>query len=180
MVRNCLPCTRTPQLTDSPFFVRSLSCSVTSPWWRHRTPTMCSSRPAFGTVWMACAAETRPVNTEMLPAGAWWCIYEVIRQHDSCNTGELDRHAQHQQPCLASRTLRVIRVYCPTRATCFIRDTLVFVRAPSDVSSFVLKAISNENRELSHTTPEAAKSTPEAATLATLILPINRRVTRVV
>ena len=85
-----------------------------------------------------------------------------------------------QQPCLASRTLRVIRVYCPTRANCFIRDTLVFVRAPSDVSSFVLKAISNENRELSHTTPEAAKSTPEAATLATLILPINRRVTRVV
>ena len=33
--------------------------------------------------------------------------YEVIRQYDSCNTGELDRHAQHQQPCLASRTLRV-------------------------------------------------------------------------
>ena len=32
---------------------------------------------------------------------------EVIRQYDSCNTGELDRHAQHQQPCLASRTLRV-------------------------------------------------------------------------
>ena len=54
--------------------------------------------------------------------------------------------------------------YCPTRAACFIRDTLVFVRAPSDVSSFVLTAISNENRELSHTTPEAAKSTLEAAT----------------
>ena len=35
-------------------------------------------------------------------------IREVIRQYDSCNTGELDRHAQHQQPCLASRTLRVI------------------------------------------------------------------------
>ena len=35
-------------------------------------------------------------------------LYEVIRQYDSCNTGELDRHAQHQQPCLASRTLRVI------------------------------------------------------------------------
>ena len=34
-------------------------------------------------------------------------MYEVIRQYDSCNTGELDRHAQHQQPCLASRTLRV-------------------------------------------------------------------------
>ena len=33
---------------------------------------------------------------------------EVIRQYDSCNTGELDRHAQHQQPCLASRMLRVI------------------------------------------------------------------------
>ena len=59
--------------------------------------------------------------------------------------------------------------YRPTRATCFIRDTLVFVRVPSDVSSFVLTAISNENRELSHTTPEAAKSTPEAATLATLV-----------
>ena len=35
-------------------------------------------------------------------------IYEVIQQYDSCNTGELDRHAQHQQPCLASRTPRVI------------------------------------------------------------------------
>ena len=132
---------------------------------------------------------SRTWNTKRWPPNydvmIWWRsprlpILEVIRQHDSCNTGELDRHAQHQQPCLASRTLRVIRVYCPTRATCFIRDTLVFVRAPSDVSSFVLKAISNENRELSHTTPEAAKSTPEAATLATLILPINRRVTRVV
>ena len=71
-------------------------------------------------------------------------------------------------------------VLFPTRATCFIRDTLVFVRAPSDVSSFVLTAIHNENRELSHTTPEAAKRTPEAATLATLVLPINWRVTRVV
>ena len=27
---------------------------------------------------------------------------------DSCNTGEHDRHAQNQQPCLASRTLPVI------------------------------------------------------------------------
>ena len=66
------------------------------------------------------------------------------------------------------------------KTTCFIRDTLVFVRAPSDVNSSVLMAISNENRELSHTTPEAAKSTPEAATLATRVLPINWRVTRVV
>ena len=76
----------------------------------------------------------------------------------------------------------VLSGYRPTRATCFIRDTLVFVRVPSDVSnvSFVLTAISNENRELSHTTPEGAESTPEAATLATLVLPINRRVTRVV
>ena len=64
-------------------------------------------------------------------------------------------------------------VLCPTRATCFNRDTLVYVRAPSDVSSFVLTAISNENKELSHTTPEAATRTPEAATLATLVLPIN-------
>ena len=39
---------------------------------------------------------------------AWRALQEVIRQYDSCNTGELDRHAQHQQPCLASRTLRVI------------------------------------------------------------------------
>ena len=37
-----------------------------------------------------------------------WGLFEVIRQYDSCNTGELDRHAQHQQPCLTSRTLRVI------------------------------------------------------------------------
>ena len=62
----------------------------------------------------------------------------------------------------------------------FIRDTLVFVRAPSDVSNFVLMAISNENTELSLTTPEAAERTPEASTLATLVLPINWRVTRVV
>ena len=33
---------------------------------------------------------------------------EGIWQYDSCNTGELDRHAQHQQPCLASRTPRVV------------------------------------------------------------------------
>ena len=33
---------------------------------------------------------------------------EGIRQYDSCNTGEFDRHAQHQQPCLASRTPRVV------------------------------------------------------------------------
>ena len=35
-------------------------------------------------------------------------LLEVIRQYDSSNTGELHRHAQHQQPCLASRTLRVV------------------------------------------------------------------------
>ena len=33
---------------------------------------------------------------------------EGIRQCDSCNTGELDLHAQHQQHCLASRTPRVV------------------------------------------------------------------------
>ena len=45
------------------------------------------------------------------PVPLWWTEYlhnEVIRQYDSCNTGELDQHAQHQQPCLARRTLRVI------------------------------------------------------------------------
>ena len=61
-------------------------------------------------------------------------------------TGELKGHAQHQQPCLVSRTLGC----CPTRATWFIRDTLIFVRAPSDASRFVLAVISNNNRELSH------------------------------
>ena len=35
-------------------------------------------------------------------------LIEGIRQCDSCNTGELDRHAQHQQPCPASRTPRVV------------------------------------------------------------------------
>ena len=30
---------------------------------------------------------------------------EGIRQYDSCDTGVLDRHAQHQQPCLASEGL---------------------------------------------------------------------------
>ena len=62
------------------------------------------------------------------------------------------------------------------KSNLFYQGHTGLVRAPSDVSSFVLTAISNENRELSHTTPEAAKSTPEAATLATLVLPINWRV----
>ena len=57
---------------------------------------------------------------------------------------------------------------CPTRATRFIRDTLVC--APSNVSSFVLTAFSNEYRELLHTTPETSTWTPEAATPATLVL----------
>ena len=60
---------------------------------------------------------------------------------------------------------------CPTKATMFIRDTLVFARAPSDVRRFVLTAICNEDRDLSHTTPEAVTRTPEAASLATLVLP---------
>ena len=66
------------------------------------------------------------------------------------------------------------------KSNLFYQGTLLFVRATSDVSSFLLTATSNENRELSHTTPEAATRTPEAATLATLVLPINWRVTRVV
>ena len=61
-------------------------------------------------------------------------------------------------------------VFWPTWATWSIKDTLVFVRAPSDISDIVLKAISNENRELLHTTPEPATRPPEAATLATLLL----------
>ena len=44
---------------------------------------------------------------------------------------------------------------CPTRATWTIRDTLVSIHALSNVSSFVLTAISNENREQPHRTPEA-------------------------
>ena len=62
---------------------------------------------------------------------------------------------------------------CPTRATWLIRDTLVFVRTPSNVSSFVLTVISNENSELSYATPETATRTPEAPTLATHLLPMN-------
>ena len=31
-------------------------------------------------------------------------LLEGIRQYHTSNTGELDRHAQHQQPCLVSRT----------------------------------------------------------------------------
>ena len=48
---------------------------------------------------------TARVKVDFILADA---VIEVIRQYDSCNTGELDRHAQHQQPCLASRTLRVV------------------------------------------------------------------------
>ena len=58
----------------------------------------------------------------------------------------------------------------------FIRDTLVFICALSDVRSFVLTQISNENRKLSHATPEAATKTPEAATLATILFPVKRGV----
>ena len=65
---------------------------------------------------------------------------------------------------------------CPTRATCFTRETLVFLDALSDVSRSVLTVISNENREQLHRTPEANTRTPEVATLATLLLPINWRV----
>ena len=60
---------------------------------------------------------------------------------------------------------------CPTKATWFIRDTLVFARAPSNVRRFVLTAICNENGELWHTTPEPATRITEAATPATLLLP---------
>ena len=51
--------------------------------------------------------------------------------------------------------------YCPTKATWFIRFTLVFARAPSAVSHCVLTAICNENRELSQMTPEATTRAPE-------------------
>ena len=57
---------------------------------------------------------------------------------------------------------------CPLRVTWFIRDTLIFVRGPSDVSSFVLTVLSIENREQSHRMSEAATRTPEAATEVTL------------
>ena len=79
-------------------------------------------------------------------------------------------------PALQAERLVLVSDKC----NLFIRDTLLFVRAPSDVSSLLLTVISNENRELSYTTPEAATRTPEAATLATLVLPIPWRVTRVV
>ena len=70
-------------------------------WWKFRytswlTKKMHLNRPAW------CAGQWAP-----LPNSGEWLL-EVIRQYDSCNTGELDRHAQHQQPCLASRILRVI------------------------------------------------------------------------
>ena len=42
------------------------------------------------------------------------------------------------------------------------------LRSSRDVSTFLLVAISIENRELSHTTREATARTPEATTLATL------------
>ena len=51
--------------------------------------------------------------------------------------------------------------YYPTKATWFIRFTLVFAHAPSAVSHCVLTAICNENRELSQTTPEATTGAPE-------------------
>ena len=53
-------------------------------------------------------SQTDPGNLVTLRGSSVPPIIEVIRQHDSSNTGELDRHAQHQQPCLASRTLRVV------------------------------------------------------------------------
>ena len=103
-------------------------------------------------------------------------IFEGIRQYDLCNTGDLDRHAQHQQPCLASRTHRVVF----QQEQPFLSGTHWSSFAHHQMSVvFMLTAISNENTELSHTTSEAATGTPEAATLATLVLPINWRVTRV-
>ena len=94
-------------------------------------------------------------------------LLESIRQHDSCNTGELDRHAQHQQSCLTSRTPRIVvrqeqPVLSGTHCSSFAHRQMSVV--------FLLTATSNENRELSHTIPEAATRTPEVATLVTLVL----------
>ena len=54
------------------------------------------------------AAEHQEPAEVLSQLGNTSTLIEGIRQYDSCNTGELDRHAQHQQPCLASRTLRVV------------------------------------------------------------------------
>ena len=100
-------------------------------------------------------------------------LSEGIRQYGSCNMGELDRHVQHQQSFLASWTPRVV----VRQNNLFYQGHTTLRSAPSDVSRFLLTVISNENRELPHTTPEAATRTPEAAMPATLVLPINWRVT---
>ena len=83
-------------------------------------------------------------------------------------------HGWAWQTCATSTTLSCkpnASYCCPTKAIWFIRDMLFFARAPSNIRHFVLTAICNENRELSHTTPEATTRTPEAATLATRLLP---------
>ena len=94
--------------------------------------------------------------------------FEGIRPYDLCGTGLLDWHAQHHHTRLATRL-----GCCPTKTTGSIRVTLVVVRVPSDVSSFVFTSISNENGKLLHKTPEAVIRRPEAATVVTLLLPVN-------
>ena len=52
------------------------------------------------------------------------------------------------------------------------QDTPVFISAPSDVNSFVLKVITNENKEQSYRTTKATTRPPEASTVVTIFLSV--------
>ena len=91
------------------FFDLHLNKRLSKQWWGwwFETPSC--------PLWRHCNVSQRLVsylycsdNIFYFPGAPFANMVYVIRQYDSCNTGELDRHAQHQQPCLASRTPRVI------------------------------------------------------------------------
>ena len=74
--------------------------------------------------------------------------FERIRQYDSCNTTELDRHAQYQQPCLASRMPRVVvgqeqLVFSGTLWSSFAHRQmsviLCFQRVPMKIENFHIR-----------------------------------------
>ena len=71
--------------------------------------------------------------------------------------------SSNQQSCLVNRTPRLI----------VRQEQPGLSQTPSDVNIFVLTAISNENRKLSHMTPDTVTRTPEVATLAILLLSVN-------
>ena len=100
--------------------------------------TVCESLSE--SIWYINKAEFRICQRSIFPTFRKWnynkLILEVIRQYDSCNTDELDRHVQHQQPCLASPTPRIVvgqgqpvlsATHCSSFAHCHMSVVVLFL-----------------------------------------------------